>query len=325
MKISLLIISILIYSIAIAQITEIEAKVRTKPAADSTIGWTKGGNIAFNLSQTNLTNWAGGGQNSMAINTLFNYTINYKNLKSSWDNSFDIGYGILRQGEAKKFTKTDDKIDILSKYGRRAKNNLFYAAALNFKTQMAPGFSAENDSVRISNLLAPAYIIVSIGMDYKPFKSLSFFVAPFTSKTTIVNDQQLANSGFFGVTPATYDADGITIIKNGSKVRSEFGGYIRLIYTKNNFEKEYLKNVSITTKLDLFSNYLENPQNIDVNWETLIAMKVNKYISLSISTHFFYDDDINVAIDKNKNGVLDERGPRLQYKQILGVGLSYKF
>jgi hypothetical protein len=312
-----------IHFFAFNQITEIESKLRTKPV-DTIVGWKKNGNFAFNLAQTSLTNWASGGQNSIAINTLFNYTINYKNKTSSWDNSFDIGYGILRQGEVKTFTKTDDKIDILSKYGRKAMKNLFYAAALNFKTQMAPGFSADNDSVRISNFMAPAYIIGSIGMDYKPAKSLSFFVAPFTSKTTIVNDQELANKGFFGVTPAVYDTNGV-VLENGSKIRSEFGGYIRMIYTKNDFKKEYLQNIGITTKLDLFSNYLKNPQNIDVNWETLITMKINKYIALSISTHLYYDDDIVIAVDKNKDGVIDARGPRLQFKQILGVGLSYKF
>jgi len=323
MKIILTLFLLTIHLLAFTQITEIESKLRTK-TEDTIVGWKKNGNFTFNLAQTSLTNWASGGQNSIAINTLFNYTINYKNKTSSWDNSFDVGYGILRQGEVKTFTKTDDKIDILSKYGRRAKKNLFYAVALNLKTQMAPGFNTDNDSVRISTFMAPAYIIGSIGMDYKPLKSLSFFVAPFTSKTTIVNDQDLANKGFFGVTPAVYDTNGI-VLENGSKIRSEFGGYIRMIYTKNDFEKEFLKNIGITTKLDLFSNYLKNPQNIDINWETLITMKINKYIALSISTHLYYDDDIVIAIDKNKDGVIDSRGPRLQFKQILGVGFSYRF
>ena len=313
-----------IYTVSFGQVTDIEKKLRTK-STDTTKGWIKSGNFAFNLAQTSLTNWASGGQNSVSINTLFNYNINYHSSKISWDNSFDIGYGLLRQGEDKTFTKTDDKIDILSKYGKKASKNLFYAAALNFKTQMAPGFNGDNDSVRTSNFLAPAYIIGSIGLDYKPVKSLSFFFAPFTSKTTIVNDQFLADQGLFGVEPATYAADGVTITQNGAKFRSEFGGYVRMIYNKSNFEKEFLKNISITSKLDLFSNYLENPQNIDVNWENLITMKVNKYLAISISTHLYYDDDISIAVDSNNDGTVDERGPRLQFKQILGVGLSYKF
>lgn len=324
MKSVLTLFIILIWNISFGQVTDIEKKLRTE-TKDTTKGWKSTGTFGFNLAQTSLTNWSSGGQNSVSINTLFNYNINYKSEKSSWDNSFDIGYGLLRQGESETFTKTDDKIDILSKYGKRARKNLFYAAALNFKTQMAPGFNTDNDSVRTSNFLAPAYLIGSIGLDFKPVKSLSFFVAPFTSKTTIVNDQFLADQGLFGVTPAVYDTDGITILTNGEKFRHEFGGYVRMIYTKNDFEKEVLKNVSITSKLDLFSNYLKNPQNIDVNWENLITMKVNKYLAISISTHLYYDDDITIAVDKNKDGVVDARGPRLQFKQILGVGLSYKF
>lgn len=322
MKKILLILFIAFLSNIQAQVTEIETKLRSK-TEDTIIGWKKGGSFSFNLAQTSLSNWSSGGQNSIAVNSLFHYSINYKNLKQSWDNSFDIGYGVLRQGEIRSFLKTDDKIDILSKYGRKVKKNLYYAGAINFKTQMAPGYN-QDDSTKISDFFAPAYILGSLGLDYKPIKSLSLFLAPFTSKTTIVNAQSLADQGLFGVTAATYDQNG-NKLSNGKNVRNEFGGYIRMIYSKDDFNINWLENIGITTKLDLFSNYLKNPQNIDVNWETLITLKVNKFISMSVNTHLYYDDDVSIQIDSNKDGIIDQRGPRLQFKEILGFGFSYKF
>jgi hypothetical protein len=101
---------------------------------------------------------------------------------------------------------------------------------------------------------------------------------------------------------------------------------LRIIYSKNDFKSEFLKNVSFTTKLDLFSNYLKNPQNIVVNWETLLAFKVNKYISVTFNTLLIYDDKIKVKVDRNKDGILDDvPGPRVQFKEILGAGFSYNF
>lgn len=305
------------------QVTEGETKLRSLDT-DIIQGWKKGGVIGLSLAQTSLTNWASGGQNSFAVNGLFSVYANYKKDKTVWDNSLDMGYGLLKQGKNSDFMKTDDKFDLLSKYGRKAFDNFYYAALFNFKTQMTVGKDYAKDTAKISNFLAPAYIIGAIGMDYKPNSYFSAFVAPLTGKITIVNDQDLADAGAFGVEPATYDNMGNLLLK-GEKSKSEFGGYIRLIYSKNDFKNEFLKNVSFTTKVDLFSNYLNNPQNIDVSWETLIAFQVNKYISVNLNTHLIYDDDINIAIDNNGDGLTDQSGPRVQFKEILGVGVTYKF
>ncbi len=289
------------------QITEAEKTLKTQ-SADTTKGWKKGGIIGINLAQTSLTNWAAGGQNSVAANGILSLFAKYKKGKNAWDNSLDLGYGILTQEGVKYTKKTDDKIDLLSKYGREAFKNFYYAALVNFKTQMDVGYNYPTDSTRnkISNLFAPAYIVVALGLDYKPDAYLSIFAAPLTGKLTIVNDQVLADAGAFGV-------------EKGKNTKSEFGGYIRMIYSKNDFKSEFLKNVSFTTKVDLFSNYSKDPQNIVVNWETLIALKINKYISVNLNTQLIYDDKIKIA-DKNKI-----EKPRIQFKEILGLGFSYKF
>ena len=103
---------------------------------------------------------------------------------------------------------------------------------------------------------------------------------------------------------------------------------MRAIYTKNDFKAEILKNVSFTTKIDLFSNYTENPQNIDVSWETLLAFKVNKYLSVNFNTHLIYDDNILIMSDRNRNGIVEAgEGSKslVQFKEIFGVGFAYKF
>lgn len=299
--------------IASGQVTEAEKTLRAQ-RADTTQGWKTGGVVGFNFAQTSLTNWAAGGENSLAINGMFSGFANYKKGKSVWDNTLDIGYGLIKQG-SEDFKKTDDKIDFLSKYGQEAFNNFYYAALFNFKTQMTPGYNYPDFTNKISDLFAPAYITLALGMDYKPNAYFSAFVAPLTAKFTFVTNTELSDIGAFGVNP-------------GETVKSEIGGYIRAIYSKNDFKAELLKNVSFTTKIDLFSNYINNPQNIDVNWEVLLAFKVNKYLNVNFNTQLIYDDDIMIQNDRNGNGIIEAgEGSRslVQFKEIFGVGFSYKF
>lgn len=300
--------------ITTAQVAEGEKKLRTQ-SADTTQGWKRGGVIAVSLAQTSLTNWSAGGQNSFAVNGMLSAFANLKKGKSVWDNSLDMGYGMIKEGKGSISRKTDDKFDFLSKYGREAFKNFYYAALLNFKTQMAPGYNYPDNTNKISDLFSPAYLILALGMDYKPNAYFSVFIAPVTGRFTFITDRKLADAGAFGVKP-------------GNNVLSEFGGYLRAIYTKNDFKSEFLKNVSFTTKIDLFSNYLDKPQNIVVNWETLLALKVNKFLSANLITQLIYDDKIKVPFDKNVNGTIEPgEGIRskIQFKEILGVGFSYKF
>jgi len=310
----IILISTLFFSVSFAQVTDAEKKLKAVNA-DTVMGWKKGGLFALSLAQTSLTNWAAGGQNSAAVNGIFSAFANYKQGKSAWDNSLDIGYGMLKQGKNTHPMKTDDKFDFFSKYGREAFKNFYYSALLNFRTQMRPGYKYPDTENKISDIFAPAYLLLAAGMDYKPSPYFSAFIAPLTAKFTFVNDPVLSAAGAFGVKP-------------GEKSRGEFGGYIRAIFTRNDFKDEFLKNVSFTTKIDLFSNYTHNPQNIDVTWENLIGLKVNKFLSVNFNTVLIYDDDIKVPVDRNGNGLFESTeapGPRTQFKEILGVGFSYKF
>jgi hypothetical protein len=320
-KTNAFVLFLLLFNFSIySQIIDAESRLRSSNA-DTVIGWKKGGIVNLNFSQASFNNWAAGGQNSISMNGIISTFINYRTNKTSWDNMLDIGYGLLQQGK-KGFIKTDDKIDLTSKYGREASQKWYYALLLNFKTQMTPGYNYPNDSVKISDFLAPAYLLGALGMDYKPDTSFTCFIAPLTLKTTIVNNTPLADAGAFGVTPAKYDTATNTVLQHGKKIRNELGGYVRIVY-KRTFFKD--RSVSLLSKLDLFSNYLHNPQNIDVSWETIIGFKVNKFISASITTHLLYDDDIKIKVDNNRDGITDVIGPRTQFKEVIGIGFSYKF
>ncbi len=263
--------------------------------------WDFGGVGNLTISQVSLTNWAAGGQSSVSGNILFNGFVNYNKEKTAWDNFLSMGYGLMKQGED-PVRKTDDKIDFSSKFGYRASKFWYYTAELKFKTQFTEGYNYPNDSVYISRFMAPAYINISLGMDYKPSKHFNVYIAPISGKTTIVNDDKLSLKGAFGVKP-------------GEKVRNEFGGYIKSMYTR-----DIIENVNLLTRLDLFSNYLEKPQYIDVSWELMINLKVNKYLSANINTHLIYDEDI-----KFPDPETGEEKSKVQFKEVFGVGLSVKF
>lgn len=289
-----------------------------KALPDSLLGWKKGGTGSITFAQASLSNWASGGQNTIAANSFLSLFANYKRSKSTWDNSFDIAYGLIKQGNA-KFVKSDDRIDLSSKYGKIAFDHWSYAALFNFRTQMAPGYSFPNLSNKISDFMAPAYITTALGMDYKPKKDFTLFISPITSKMTIVNNDSLAAIGAFGVEKGIIDTTGI-ITQQGSKIRYEVGGYVKFTW-----KIEISKSAVFNTRLDLFSNYLHNPQNIDVFWENSLMVKVGKYIGLNIGTTLIYDDDIKINLDKDNDGIKESSGPRIQFKQIFGVGFSYKF
>ncbi len=277
-------------------------------AADTTLGWHKSGVFSLNMAQASFTNWAAGGQNSVALNGLINLAANLKNEKSAWDNALTIGYGkMLQKGNDLGWVKTDDRIDFQSKYGQKASEKWFYSGLMSFRTQMDNGYNYPDTENKISDLLAPAYLLFSLGMDYKPNPQFSVFLSPLTSKNTIVMDEALSAIGAFGVDP-------------GKKFRPELGAYANIAYKKD----EIVKNVNFLTKLDLFTNYLKNPQNIDISWEALLVMKVNEFISATVNTHLLYDDDILIKIDEGNEGE-PVMGKRAQFKEVIGVGFTYKF
>lgn len=286
--------------------------------------WRLSSFTAVNFNQVGLTNWAAGGDNSFSLSGVFSGTANYKKGHTTWDNSLDLGYGILKSGTS-PFRKNDDKIELNSKFGTLAKGKFYYSALLNARTQFANGFNFPNDSVIVSHFAAPAWVTLALGMDYKPNDYFSLFVSPATGKFTFVNDTRLADLGSFGVKAAEYSLIDSSLISHGRKIRGEFGASLRA-----KFSKDLTKYLNLTTSLLLFNNYTDpkayNRGNIDVNWETLITIKAGKLITTSIFTNLIYDHDINIPTYQKINGekVQVGQGPKTQFKEVIGVGLSYK-
>jgi hypothetical protein len=267
--------------------------------------WKFGGLGSVSVNQVSLTNWAAGGESSFSGSALLNTSLNYNRENISWENLFGLAYGLMKQGDA-GVKKTDDKIDFASKFGRKASKKLFYSVMFKFNTQFTDGYKYPNDSVPISTFMAPGIMNLSIGIDYKPSEHLSIYLGPLSGKVTFVLDDSLSAKGAFGV-------------EEGKQVRYEFGGSFKGMYTQ-----EILKNVTLTTKLELFSNYIKDPEKIDVSWEVLINMRINEYLSANLNTHLVWDDDIKFAqFDSEGNYTGSES--KVQFKEVFGIGLSYKF
>lgn len=301
--------------------------IQTDTAQKDT-SWKTGGVVDLKFTQVALTNWAGGGQNSIALNTAVNLFANYKKDKLSWTNTLDLAYGLFNQSKSPYWAKNDDRIELNSKFGRFASRNFDYTAFLSFRTQFAPGYKdplvMDKLKVTISDFMAPAYLQFGLGMDYKPNENFNLLMAPLSGKITIVNNQTLADAGSFGV-GFEKDAEGLPMPGSGKRTRSEFGGTVKMLY-----KVQLHPNIHLKTRIDLFTNYLNNPQNIDVNAELVIVMKVTKYISASISAFMIYDDDVDVTRETDQMDAITglnktRTGPITQFKEIFGIGFNYKF
>ena len=308
-KIPLLICLVLFSFTVIAQEIQKVAKAKDEVlavTADTVKHWfiTGSGNIAF--SQAAFSNWAAGGENSIGLNAFFNMKANYKKDRHVWGNTVDLGYGFqfLGKGENTKYTKTNDKIELTSAYGYQLKQDGKWLATVlvNFRTQFSDGFNYPDDSTVISKFMSPGYLVAGVGVTYAPVKWFYVYMSPFSGRFTFVLDQALADSGAFGV-------------DRGKNIRGEFGPYLRA-----DMNKDLSKNINLATTLELFTDYLKNFGNIDVNWSLRLTMNVNKWLAASIATQLIYDHDILI-----KTAPTSEAIPHTQFKELLGIGLTYKF
>ena len=257
--------------------------------------WKTGGFSVLTFNQVSLSNWSAGGENALSTTAILNLFANYKKGEVVWDNSLDLGYGLMKNG-SQGARKNEDKIELNSKLGYKAFGKVYYSALVNYRTQFAKGYNYPNDSVVVSRFNAPGYITISLGLDYKPNDYFSLFVSPATGRFTIVADKALSDAGAYGV-------------EQGKKIRFEFGANLSA-----KFQKDVVKNINLVSKLTLFNNFTDkdkaNRKNIDVNWEVMVNIKAGKYLTTTILTNLVYDQNV---IEKT------------QFKEVLGVGLSYKF
>ncbi len=274
-----------------------KAKKASERAVDTTkLGWKRGGNIIFLFNQSAFNNeWLAGGTSNFAGNIGLNYDYNYASLNSVWDNKLIVAYGLTKLKD-QDITKSDDRLEFTSLYGKKVGNsNWYYSAFLNFRTQMDSGFDPKTGT-KISHFFSPAYLQVGPGMLWKKSDNLKVNIAPATSRLIFVHNE------FTDGLP-----DGVTYfgVKGNETSRFEFGAALNVYY-----KITLLENVTMENILNLYSNYLDNPQNVDVDYQMNLVMKINKYLSANIAFQAIYDDNAIKAV---------------QVRQVFGLGVNYGF
>jgi hypothetical protein len=274
-------------------------QVKKDPADTIPETWKTGGLFNLNAGLGTLANWAAGGDEfTLTINSLLGSFANYKKNKISWDNSLDINFGYIKTTSLGS-RKNDDRFDLLSKLGYALAPKLNLTLLYNMRSQFLKGYSYTDSSKTLSSaFFSPGYFLHSLGLEYKPKTNLSIFLSPITYRLVTVIHDSLYTKGLYGV-PA------------GKKRANEFGAFLTA---------SYLKEGKITYKgrLDLFSNYRKNPQNIDLFFSNLLAFKLGKIFSFNYSLDLIYDDDARL-FGPNKSS------PALQVKSIAGLGMLVAF
>ncbi|MEK7199186.1 MAG: DUF3078 domain-containing protein [Bacteroidota bacterium] len=269
-----------------------------KEADTSRWNWKRGGLMSFNLAQGSLSNWASGGDNfSLTVNGYFNYFFFFRKDRHGWDNNIDINLGFV-QSTSLGSRKNDDRFDYLSKYGYKMDTlgKWYLSTLFNFRSQFFDGYTfSKNVGDFSSSFLSPAYLILSAGFDYKPTGNLSLFISPLTSRSTIIANKTLSDKGVYGV-PA------------GSHSLNEIGAFVTL-----NYSNSIAKNITYKGRIDLFSNYQNYPQNVDIFMTNLFSFKINRFFSATYSLDMIYDDDIRLFGPNNTS-------PGLQTKSLIGIG-----
>jgi hypothetical protein len=286
---------------------------------DSSSHWRNKNKLGFDISQIAFVNWSAGGNSAISGLIKGDFSRVYTKENQKWVNELIVRYG-LNQQDGVELRKTEDLLQFSSTYGYRKDSitNWYHSAKFNFNTQFSNGYSYPNTDKAISRLFAPAYIFLGVGTENSTkSKHRVFYLSPFTFKTTFVLDQTLANQGAFGVTEAIVDSNGF-IIANGKQVRTELGFLFSSYY-----KKEIAKNIVWVNKLVLFTDYINKFGNIDIDYDFKLDLTVNQYVKVNIGARIIYDDDIKVK--EEKEGKQVTVGPKLQIRQMLGVGLVYTF
>lgn len=307
-----LVLAFLIASTSIfAQTTEgelikVTSGAETKVKDTTNMGWKKGGNFILLFNQSAFNNeWLGGGTSNMAGNIGVNYDFNYKTPNMIWDNKIIIAYGLTKL-KGQESTKSDDRVEFTSLLGKKAKGYWFYSAFLNFKTQMDTGFKNVlndngtpliltddfNQKVTTSHFFSPAYLQVGPGMLWKKSDNLKVNIAPATSRLIFVHSHFTQFGSAFGV-------------EQGDTSRFEFGAALNAYYKFNIMENVTMENIA-----NLYSNYLDKPGNVDIDYQMNLVMKINKYLSTNVSFQAIYDDNAIGAF---------------QIREVFGLGLNYAF
>ncbi|HLF51036.1 DUF3078 domain-containing protein [Flavobacterium sp.] len=307
------------FFLLISHLSSYSQKIITTKNTDTISNWKKKNTVGFDLTEIAFVNWSAGGTSSISGLLKGNFTRIYLRDNIKWHNELIVRYGMNKQ-DGIEMRKTDDALQFNSTIGYRKDtiSNWYHSAKFNFNTQFTNGYAYPNTDLAISKPFAPAYTFIGIGAEYaNKEKHVVVYISPLTLKNTLVLDQRLANQGAFGVKGATYDVDG-NLITEGELSKTELGFLVT-----SKYKAEIFKNINLENRLSLYSDYINKFGNIDVDWQLQLDLVVNEYVKANVGTHLIYDDDI-----KAKKDVAGEQvtvGPKVQLKQMLGVGMVYNF
>jgi hypothetical protein len=262
-----------------------------------------GGTAQLNFSQASFVNWSAGGENNIAVAGQLDLFSEHIGSHHLWRTDLRLAFGQLRT--ASQLRKSDDIIQLVSTYKRAVNGKFSYNANLDFRSQFAAGYKYPDDSTMISNFLAPAFLVVSTGFEYRPASFISVYLSPLAGKFTYVRATDNIRPESFGVA-------------EGQQFRAELGATFRA-----SINKDIMENVTLVSDLELFSNYLQDPQNIDINWLVKFNFKINKFLAAALTTQLLYDHDI--LIPKTNEAGESYLGRGTQFRQVLNIGINYTF
>ena len=335
--------------------------------------WRYTGFLGVNFGQVALVNWAGGGQNSISIQANANGTLTYEKKRFLWDNQLNFSLGGIAQGRIRQpnsknrypFRKNVDILQITTRVGYIVDHKKHWTATFlaDLKTSLMNGYDysgydagTATDRQRVSTSFSPSYLLLSVGINYKPTSYFSAFLSPVTAKITIMSSSTLLNQNqldFGKVDRTRYGLD------NNTSFHASVGAYLRA-----DFQKDIWKNINLKTSIELFQNYTDkhvldgivqseitalqalpnyganieaqahvanlnnhlyydNRGNTYVNWFTNITFKVNKYITASLETQLIYDHTVAVP-HLNSDGTT-YLGRGTQFREAFTLGFGYKF
>lgn len=284
--------------------------------------WEKENSFGLNVSEVAFVNWNAGGDNAISGLGFLKLARKYKFSNFQWDNNIELRYGLNAQ-EGRKLRKTEDVIRFSSNLGYKKDtiSNWFYSIQLNFNSQFSNGYKYPDRETPISRFMAPGYLLFGAGTSFiTKDQKFNLYLSPLTQKSTFVLDQRLADRGAFGVKEAEMDANG-NVISPGENHLLEIG-----ILITNNINYPIAENIQLKSRINLYTDYLASFGNVDIDWELNLNMKVNKYITANLGTQMIYDDDILFDIVEDDNGnIINPGEPKIQFKQLLGVGVLYTF
>jgi len=279
-------------------------------------GWTTEGYFSFNVGQGGSRNWAAGSEKfTLQAAAYFNYQANRKWRKNIWENGIDLSYA-LTNSNSTGFRKTDDKIDFVSMFRHRISkkdNKVGIGAWFNARTQFHDGFDyTETPKKRISGLMAPGYLTLGPGFDIRA-KKASLFISPVAPRLILFTNRPYSFNYQGGVKPDGSQEIPLSWHYNVDperQVRFELGALVSF-----KFKSEVAKNITYSTRADFYSNYVDDPQNIDVFWTNVLHMKVNNWLIVNYNFDLIYDDDVKLFGENHNKAAT-------QMRSQLGVGFA---